>query len=103
MPLCISKMSKMPKTLMKTNKCITGSHAFVHFENGQNSKNDLKPTNPKNAHKNEKNLTGQHASLYFENGPNAKNAHENEKNLYPGHMPLCISKMRRMPKTVEKH
>ena len=47
MPLCISKIGKMPKTLMKREECITGSHAFVHFENWQNAKNDLKPTNAK--------------------------------------------------------
>ena len=35
---------------------MTGSHAFVHFENGQNAKNNLKPTNAKNAHENEKNV-----------------------------------------------
>ena len=33
---------------------MTGSHAFVHFENGQNAKNNLKPTNAKNAHETEK-------------------------------------------------
>ena len=60
---------------------MTGSHAFVQFENGQNAKNNLKPTNAKNAHENKKNIAGQHASLYFENGQNAKNAHENEKNV----------------------
>ena len=86
---------------------MTGSHAFVHFENGQNAKNNLKPTNTKNAHENEKMynratclcafrkwakcqkrsrkrekcITGPHASVHFENGPNAKNVHENEKNV----------------------
>ena len=33
---------------------MTGLQAFVHFENGQNAKHDLKPTNAKNAHENEK-------------------------------------------------
>ena len=33
---------------------MAGSHASAHFENGQNAKNDLKPTNAKNAHENEK-------------------------------------------------
>ena len=42
---------------------MTGLHAFVHFENGQNAKNDFKPTNAKNDFK----------------PTNAKNAHENEK------------------------
>ena len=41
------KIGKMPKMLMKREKCITRLHAFVHFENGQNAKNDLKPTNAK--------------------------------------------------------
>ena len=95
MPLYILKIGKMPKTLMKREKCITGSHAFVHFENGQNAKNDLKPTNakkkpvcisemgqgPKTLMKTRKCITGPHASVYFKNGPNAKNAHENEKNV----------------------
>ena len=47
--------------------------------------------------------SGPHASVHFENGQNAKNAIEKEKNVSPGHMPLCISKIGRMPKTVEKH
>ena len=33
---------------------MTGSRAFAHFENGQNAKNNFKPTNAKNAHENEK-------------------------------------------------
>ena len=67
---------------------MTGLHSSVHFENGQNAKNDLKPTNAKNAHENEKNITGKHASVYFENGPNAKNAHKNEK-MYNRETCLC--------------
>ena len=39
---------------MKTRKNMTRPHASVHFKNGQNDKNDLKPTNAKNAHENEK-------------------------------------------------
>ena len=49
---------------------MTGRHASVHFENGQNTKN---------AHENEKNMTGRHASVHFENEQNTKNAHKNEK------------------------
>ena len=88
----------------------------VHIENGQNAKNDLKPTNAKNdlkptnakndlkptnakndlkltnaknANENEKNISGPHASVYFENGPNVKNAHENEK-MYNRTTCLCV-------------
>ena len=60
---------------------MTGSHAFVRFENGQNAKNNLKLTNAKTLIKTRKCITGSHASVHFENGPNAKNAHENEKNV----------------------
>ena len=62
---------------MKTRKIISEPHNSVHFKNGQNAKNDLKPTN-------------------------AKNADENEKNVSPGHMPVYISKMGQMPKTLIK-
>ena len=47
MPLCISKMGRMPKPLMKTKKCVTGPHASLYFENGPNAKT---------AHENEKNV-----------------------------------------------
>ena len=66
---------------MKTRKNITRPYASVHFENGPNAKNDLKPTNAKNAHENEKNISGQRASVHFKNGPSAKNANKNEKNV----------------------
>ena len=41
MPLYILKMDQMPKTLMKTKKCMTGPHASVCLQNGQNAKNAL--------------------------------------------------------------
>ena len=53
---------------------MTGPNASVHFKNGQNAKNNMKPTNAKNAHENVKNIIGPHASVHFEKGPNAKNS-----------------------------
>ena len=62
----------------------------VHFENGQNANNDLKPTNAKKTlMKTRKNITGPHASAYFENGSNAKNSHESEK-MYNRATCLCV-------------
>ena len=49
---------------MKTRKNMTGPHASVHFENGQNAKN---------AHENEKMYNRIAYFVRFENGPNAKN------------------------------
>ena len=72
----------------------------MHFENGQNAKNDLKPTNAKNAHEHEENITGAHAFVHFENEQMPNMLMKMRKML--GHMPLCILKMGRMPKMVEK-
>ena len=49
---------------MKTRKNMTRPHASVHFENGPNAKNDLKPINAKNAHETKKKLIGPHACVF---------------------------------------
>ena len=67
--LCISKMGKMPKTLMKTRKSMTRADASCAFRKWQNAKNNLKPTNAKKTlMKARKCISGPHASVHFESG-----------------------------------
>ena len=128
MPLCISKMGQMPKTLMKTRKMYNRIACFCAFRKWAKCQKRFETNKCKRMlMKTRKNITEPHVSVYFENGPNVKNAHENEKmynrvacpcafrkwakcknahenekNVQPGHMPLCISKMGQMPKTLMK-
>ena len=77
MPLCISKMGKMPNTLMKTKEMYNRIACFCAFQKWAKCQKRFETNKCKNMLR--KNITAPHASVYFENGPNAKNAHENMK------------------------
>ena len=80
MLLCILKMGKMPKTLMKTRKMYNQIAYFCAFRKWAKCQKRFETNKCKNIiMKTRKNVTGHHAYVYFENGPNAENAYENEK------------------------
>ena len=90
------------RSLMKTRQNMTGAHASVHFENGPNAKIDLKPTNAKNAHENEKMYNRATCLCAYRKWAKCQKRSCKRENVQPGNMPLCISKMGRMPKTLMK-
>ena len=103
MPLCILKMGKMPKTLMKMRKMYNRIAYFCAFRKWAKCQKRFETNKCKNIPMKTRKMYNRATCLcVFQKWAKCQKRLRKRENVQPGNMPLCISKMGQMPKTLMK-